>query len=101
MTLQYLAKAFLSQNAFCDHVANLTPQVSDDMLTFAGDPMDVGTFTVSLRWSISEKGFQFLLIDATNCTLFGPTGVLKIGDITDWEPNPFDGHKIRFSLKTA
>jgi hypothetical protein len=101
MNAQYLAKFFLSHNAFCDHDAKLTPQVSDDILTFAGDPMDVDSFIVSLRWSMSEKGFQFLLIDATNCTLFGPTGALKIGDIIDWEPNHFDGDKIRFSLKTA
>lgn len=99
MTLQYLAKAFLRQNAFCDHDADLTAQVSDDMLTFAGDPMDVDSFILSLRWSISEEGFRFEVADTTNCTIFSAAGALKIGDIIEWSPNSFDGDKIRFSLK--
>lgn len=99
MTLQYLSKAFLRQNAFCDHSAN--PHVTDDTLTFTGDPMDVDSFVLSVRWKRVETGFQFQICEATNCTVFGPTGALKIGDIINWAPNDFDGDKIRFTIKLA
>lgn len=105
MTLQYLSKAFINRNAFCDCDLKARPQVTDDTVTFAGDPLADDCFILSLKWTHSENGFQFTLLETQNCILFGTKagsrapGALTIGDTVNWEPNNFDGDRIRFTLK--